>query len=66
MIELVQGAYPGENSDIIDKMFRLRAKVFNDRLGWDVKVSNKREKDEFDELNPLYVVETDEQRAFVA
>ena len=53
MIELVQGAYPGENTDIIDKMFRLRAKVFNDRLGWDVKVSNKREKDEFDELNQL-------------
>ena len=66
MIELVQGAYPGENIDIIDKMFRLRAKVFNDRLGWDVKVSNKREKDEFDELNPLYVVETDEQRNVLA
>ena len=66
MIELVQGAYPGENTDIIDKMFRLRAKVFNDRLGWDVKVSDKREKDEFDELNPLYVVETDEQRNVLA
>jgi N-acyl-L-homoserine lactone synthetase len=66
MIQLVQGAYPGENSDIIDKMFRLRAKVFNDRLGWDVKVSDDREKDQFDELNPLYVVETDEQRNVLA
>jgi len=66
MIQLVQGAYPGENIDIIDKMFRLRAKVFNDRLGWDVKVSNHREMDQFDELNPLYVVETDEHRNVLA
>jgi N-acyl-L-homoserine lactone synthetase len=66
MIQLVQGAYPGENIDIIDKMFRLRAKVFNDRLGWDVKVSDDREMDRFDELNPLYLVETDEHRNVLA
>src|SRR5215510_10510497 len=66
MIQLVQGDHPGENADIIDKMFLLRAKVFNDRLGWDVKVSDKRERDRFDELNPLYVVETDEKRNVLA
>src|SRR5262249_27248323 len=53
-------------ADIIDKMFLLRAKVFNDRLGWDVKVSDTRERDRFDELNPLYVVEIDEHRNVLA
>jgi N-acyl-L-homoserine lactone synthetase len=66
MIQLIQGAYPGDKADILDKMFRLRAKVFNDRLGWQVKVRDDRETDRFDELNPLYVVETDEQRNVLA
>lgn len=66
MIRLIQGAHPGDNADILDKMFRLRAKVFNDRLGWEVKVRDNRETDRFDELNPLYVVETDEKRNVLA
>jgi N-acyl-L-homoserine lactone synthetase len=66
MIQLIQGAYPGDNADILDKMFRLRAKVFNDRLGWEVNVRDNRETDRFDELNPLYVVETDEKRNVLA
>jgi acyl homoserine lactone synthase len=66
MIQLIQGAFPGDNADILDKMFHLRAKVFNDRLGWEVKVSNNREMDRFDELNPLYVVETDDKRNVLA
>jgi N-acyl-L-homoserine lactone synthetase len=66
MIQLIQGAYPADNADILDKMFRLRAKVFNDRLGWEVKVRDNRETDRFDELNPLYVVETDEKRNVLA
>jgi len=66
MIRLIQGSYPGDNADILDKMFRLRAKVFNDRLGWEVKVRDSRETDRFDGLNPLYVVETDEKRNVLA
>ena len=66
MIRLIQGAHPGDNADILDKMFRLRAKVFNDRLGWEVKVRDNRETDRFDELKPLYVVETDEKRNVLA
>jgi N-acyl-L-homoserine lactone synthetase len=66
MIQLIQGAYPGNNADILDKMFRLRAKVFNDRLGWEVRVSESREADRFDELNPLYIVETDDRRNVLA
>ena len=40
-----------------DTMFRDRADQFQTRLGWDVAVAdNGYEKDEYDELNPLYVI----------
>ena len=37
-------------------MFRIRAEVFARRLGWDVKVCDGWEIDEFDDLNPLYIL----------
>ena len=38
-------------------MFRDRALQFSDRLGWDVTVDeNGQERDEYDELNPLYII----------
>ncbi len=42
--------------DVLDQMHRLRARVFHDRLGWDVRVRNGREVDEFDALDPAHVV----------
>ena len=40
-----------------DSMFRDRACQFKDRLGWDVKVDiNGFERDEYDALNPMYVI----------
>jgi acyl homoserine lactone synthase len=42
-------------------MFRLRARVFADRLGWEVKVEDGKEMDEFDRLDPAYVVGLDEE-----
>lgn len=40
-----------------DTMFRHRAIQFRDRLGWDVSVAaNGHERDEYDEMNPLYVI----------
>ena len=40
-----------------DSMFRDRAIQFNDRLGWDVSVdANGHEQEEYDALNPLYVI----------
>jgi acyl homoserine lactone synthase len=42
-----------------DQMFRLRASVFARRLGWDVKVRDGWEIDEFDDLNPLYILSVD-------
>jgi len=40
-----------------DTMFRDRAAQFKERLGWDVSVdSNGFERDEYDDMNPLYVI----------
>jgi acyl homoserine lactone synthase len=38
----------------------MRARVFKDRLNWDVAVENGRERDSYDDLNPAYVVSIDE------
>ncbi|MFP4327807.1 MAG: acyl-homoserine-lactone synthase [Paracoccaceae bacterium] len=45
---------------VLDEMYRLRARVFADRLGWDVQVHDGKEIDEFDALDPAYVVGLDE------
>jgi acyl homoserine lactone synthase len=42
-------------------MHKLRARVFDDRLGWDVSVTNGREIDGFDDLHPDYLIRTNEQ-----
>lgn len=40
-----------------DSMFRDRADQFKARLGWEVAVDAKGyERDEYDDLNPLYVI----------
>lgn len=37
-------------------MYRFRHEVFHNRLGWDVVSDNGMEHDEFDELDPVYVL----------
>ncbi len=43
-------------ADLLDGMHRLRARVFRDRLNWDVDVANGREADRFDDCNPTYIL----------
>ncbi|SEL00962.1 acyl homoserine lactone synthase [Roseovarius azorensis] len=45
---------------LLDEMFKLRARVFGDRLGWDVNIVNGRERDHFDDLDPAYVIGLDD------
>lgn len=45
--------------DVLDEMFKLRARVFGGRLGWDVQVHNGREIDRFDLLDPAYIIGLD-------
>lgn len=46
---------------VLDEMYRLRARVFGDRLGWEIKVADGREIDKFDALDPTYLVGLDDE-----
>ena len=45
---------------VLNDMYKLRARVFKDRMGWDVTVRNGREIDLFDDLDPAYLVALDD------
>jgi len=61
MLILVDGINKSKFTTILDDMYKLRARVFQDRMGWDVRVTNGREIDEFDELDPAYVICLDDE-----
>ncbi len=61
MIIIVDSLNKHEFPELLDGMFRLRARVFKDRLGWDVSVVNGRETDLFDDLDPAHVISVDEE-----
>jgi acyl homoserine lactone synthase len=46
---------------LLDDMYRLRARVFHDRLGWDVVVKDGMEIDLFDAMDPAHIVSVDDQ-----
>ncbi len=46
---------------LLDDMFQLRARVFGDRLGWEVNIENGMEIDQFDHMDPGYVVGVDDE-----
>jgi acyl homoserine lactone synthase len=58
MITVIDGLQRENHAKLLDEMHRLRARVFKDRLGWDVTFVDGRERDRFDDLMPLYVIAT--------
>lgn len=48
-------------SDVLNSMFKFRFEVFYEKLGWDVGSSNSREIDEYDRLNPHYLISLSDQ-----
>ena len=46
----------GGLGSLVDEMHKLRARVFAGRLGWQVKIEYGRERDEYDALNPTYIL----------
>lgn len=63
MIITLTDADRAERPDLFDQMFRSRAAVFHDRLGWDVTVENGREMDWYDrQANPAYLLAVDDDR----
>ncbi|TMV06393.1 autoinducer synthase [Ruegeria sediminis] len=66
MIIVVDGLNRHMFTGIVDEMFELRARVFGGRLGWDVKIEDGKEIDEFDHLDPAYVIGLDDEGNVVA
>lgn len=56
MIELIAPRHHGEFAYAIADMHRLRCRVFNDRLDWDVHVRDGMEIDQFDSFGPVYLL----------
>lgn len=61
MILVIDAVNRHRFGSIIADMYQLRARVFRDRLGWDVTVQNGRESDLFDDLDPAYLIALDDE-----
>ncbi|CUH47876.1 acyl-homoserine-lactone synthase [Ruegeria atlantica] len=59
MIIVIDGINQNKFKHVLDEMYKLRARVFGDRLGWDVNIVDGRERDHFDDLHPAHVVSID-------
>jgi acyl homoserine lactone synthase len=55
----------GSNLDLLAAMFRLRRRVFKERLDWTVSVSGDLELDVYDALNPTYLVMMSDKREVI-
>ncbi len=61
MIVVLEQYNTHKYSHLIDEMFRLRARAFHDRLNWDVKVTGGKERDRYDDEQPVYIIYCDHQ-----
>jgi N-acyl-L-homoserine lactone synthetase len=59
MILVVERHNADRHSDLLDQMFRLRARIFGDRLKWNVRVVDGKECDRYDDESPVYIIYTD-------
>jgi acyl homoserine lactone synthase len=57
MMQLITPEHYGEFVEELTEMYRLRYRVFKQRLGWDVEVSGDLEIDDFDALHPIYLLQ---------
>jgi acyl homoserine lactone synthase len=55
MIIIAHEMERSSHESLFDQMYQLRARQFGLRRGWRVEVVDGRERDRFDDLNPLYV-----------
>jgi acyl homoserine lactone synthase len=61
MIVVIEPYNAHEYSNLLDDMFRLRARVFRDRLRWDVQVADEKERDKYDDAGPVYIIYADDE-----
>jgi acyl homoserine lactone synthase len=56
----------GQHLNLLTEMYRLRRRVFKDRLDWAVSVSGDLELDVYDALNPIYLLVMSDEGNLVA
>jgi acyl homoserine lactone synthase len=61
MLVVIDQHNADKHTHLIDQMFRLRARVFQERLKWDVRVADGRERDKYDDMGPLYIIYADDE-----
>ena len=62
MIVLIEKHNAHRHPNLLKQMFQLRARVFCDRLGWDVRVAGGEERDRYDDELPIYLIYTDDEK----
>jgi len=65
VIVVVEKSNAHRYANLLDKMFRQRARFFHDRLKWDVQVTDGKERDRYDDEGPVYIIYTDDLRGEV-
>jgi acyl homoserine lactone synthase len=65
VIVIVEKSNAHRQANLLDKMFRQRARFFHDRLKWDVQVAGGKERDRYDDEGPVYIIYTDGVRGDV-
>jgi N-acyl-L-homoserine lactone synthetase len=66
MIIVIDGTNRHLYTRLLDEMFALRARVFGARLGWEVDIRDGREIDQFDALDPAYVIGVNDDNKVVS
>lgn len=61
MIVVVEQINARVHANLLDQMFRLRARIFGERLKWDVEIKDGKERDKYDDIGPVYILHTDEE-----
>lgn len=57
MLQLVTPADHAACADALAEMYRVRFRVFKNRLDWDVSTSEDMERDAYDDLGPVYLLQ---------
>lgn len=65
MIDIVTRGDAAARAQDLREMYRLRHRVFKERLGWDVQSHNGMERDRFDELDPAYLLAFDREERLI-
>jgi acyl homoserine lactone synthase len=61
MIVVVEKHNADEHQHLLKQMFQLRARVFQDKMRWNVNVVDGMERDLYDDLDPAYILYTDDE-----